>query len=439
MLGDLRRLFVPAPTLTVLFHWRLPPVPRARLHRTGTMASCYEYVTPEQLAGFDKYKYSAVDTNPLSLYVMHPFWNSIVKIVPKWLAPNLITFSGFLLLVFNFFLVAFFDPNFYASAPGHQHVPNWVWIVVGILNFTAYTLDGVDGKQARRTNSSTPLGELFDHGLDSWACIYFVVTVYSIFGRGEYGVSVIVLYFLLWVVLFSFILSHWEKYNTGFLFLPWGYDISQVTISIVYLVTAVVGVEAWYAPAVFSLLYRDLFTSMIVGCAVTITLPMSLSNVYKSYRSNTLKHTSFYESMLPFISPLLLFTFSTLWVFLSPSNILEGHPRVFYFMVGTAFANITCKLIVCQMSNTRCQALNWLLLPLALVVLIVLTGLAQNSETVLLFSLTAFITVAHIHYGIQVVNQLSKHFKILPFSLKKPSTDWLEEEEKIGPKTSEEV
>ncbi|EDM02994.1 similar to mKIAA1724 protein (predicted), isoform CRA_b [Rattus norvegicus] len=180
----------------------------------------YEYVSPEQLAGFDKYKYSALDTNPLSLYVMHPFWNTIVKVFPTWLAPNLITFSGFMLLVFNFLLLTYFDPDFYAS-------------------------DGVDGKQARRTNSSTPLGELFDHGLDSWACVYFVVTVYSIFGRGPTGVSVFVLYLLLWVVLFSFILSHWEKYNTGVLFLPWGYDISQVTISFVYIVTAVVGVEAW--------------------------------------------------------------------------------------------------------------------------------------------------------------------------------------------------
>lgn len=94
--------------------------------------------------------------------------------------------------------------------------------------FLPLSPDGVDGKQARRTNSSTPLGELFDHGLDSWACVYFVVTVYSTFGRGSTGVSVFVLYLLLWVVLFSFILSHWEKYNTGILFLPWGYDISQV-------------------------------------------------------------------------------------------------------------------------------------------------------------------------------------------------------------------
>uniref|UniRef100_A0A674G809 Selenoprotein I n=1 Tax=Taeniopygia guttata TaxID=59729 RepID=A0A674G809_TAEGU len=40
-----------------------------------------EYVSPEQLAGFSKYKYSAVDSNPLSLYVMHPFWNAVVKLL----------------------------------------------------------------------------------------------------------------------------------------------------------------------------------------------------------------------------------------------------------------------------------------------------------------------------------------------------------------------
>ncbi|NWW39743.1 EPT1 Ethanolaminephosphotransferase, partial [Panurus biarmicus] len=298
-------------------------------------------------------QYSAVDSNPLSLYVMHPFWNAVVKIFPTWLAPNLITFSGFLLLVFNFFLMAYFDPDFYASAPDHQHVPNGVWIVVGLLNFMAYTLDGVDGKQARRTNSSTPLGELFDHGLDSWACVYFVVTVYSTFGRGSTGVSVFVLYLLLWVVLFSFILSHWEKYNTGILFLPWGYDISQVTISIVYIVTAFVGVEAWYAPFLFNFLYRDLFTAMIIACALTVTLPMSLYNFYKAYKNNTLKHHSVYEILLPLVSPVLLFLLCTTWIFLSPTDILEVQPRLFYFMVGTAFANISVRASALCLRNWR--------------------------------------------------------------------------------------
>lgn len=116
-----------------------------------------------------------------------------------------------------------------ASPPLTQLIKQLLFALVLMLTFSCvFVADGVDGKQARRTNSSTPLGELFDHGLDSWSCVYFVVTVYSIFGRGSTGVSVFVLYLLLWVVLFSFILSHWEKYNTGILFLPWGYDISQV-------------------------------------------------------------------------------------------------------------------------------------------------------------------------------------------------------------------
>uniref|UniRef100_A0A8B9UGE2 Ethanolaminephosphotransferase 1 n=1 Tax=Anas zonorhyncha TaxID=75864 RepID=A0A8B9UGE2_9AVES len=306
-----------------------------------------------RISGF-LHEYSAVDSNPLSLYVMHPFWNTIVKVRPRP-APNR-TAKPVLPWVFLI-----------SAAPDHQHVPNGVWVIVGLLNFIAYTLDGVDGKQARRTNSSTPLGELFDHGLDSWACVYFVVTVYSTFGRGSTGVSVFVLYLLLWVVLFSFILSHWEKYNTGILFLPWGYDISQVTISIVYIVTAIVGVEAWYAPFLFNFLYRDLFTTMIIACALTVTLPMSLYNFYKAYKNNTLKHHSVYEIMLPLVSPVLLFVLCTTWIFVSPMDILEVHPRLFYFMVGTAFANISCQLIVCQMSSTRCQPLNWMLLPIALV------------------------------------------------------------------------
>lgn len=45
--------------------------------------------------------------------------------------------------------------------------------------------------------------------------------------------------------------------------------------------------------------------------------------------------------MLPLVSPVLLFLLCTTWIFMSPTDILEVHPRLFYFMVGTAFANIS--------------------------------------------------------------------------------------------------
>lgn len=43
----------------------------------------------------------------------------------------------------------------------------WTYISCAVGLFIYQSLDAIDGKQARRTNSSTPLGELFDHGCDS--------------------------------------------------------------------------------------------------------------------------------------------------------------------------------------------------------------------------------------------------------------------------------
>uniref|UniRef100_A0A4W5JP80 Ethanolaminephosphotransferase 1 n=1 Tax=Hucho hucho TaxID=62062 RepID=A0A4W5JP80_9TELE len=110
-----------------------------------------------------------------------------------------------------------------------------------------------------------------------------------------------------------------------------------------------------------------------------------------------------YEAFLPFLSPVLLFLLSSVWVVFSPSDILLQQPRVFYLMVGTAFANVTCKLIVCQMSNTRCQPLSWLLVPMATVVLLAVTGLVAN-ETLLIYLWTAIVILTHVHYGVSVVS-----------------------------------
>ena len=45
--------------------------------------------------------------------------------------------------------------------------PRWVYLFCAIGLFVYQSLDAIDGKQARRTNTNTPLGELFDHGCDS--------------------------------------------------------------------------------------------------------------------------------------------------------------------------------------------------------------------------------------------------------------------------------
>ena len=54
-------------------------------------------------------------------------------------------------------------------------------LMIFIFIYVSLT-DGIDGKQARRTQTCGPLGELFDHGLDSWSTMFITTALYSVFG-----------------------------------------------------------------------------------------------------------------------------------------------------------------------------------------------------------------------------------------------------------------
>uniref|UniRef100_A0AC34QT71 Ethanolaminephosphotransferase n=2 Tax=Panagrolaimus sp. JU765 TaxID=591449 RepID=A0AC34QT71_9BILA len=181
----------------------------------------YKYLDAAKLRGFDSYKYCCIDNSPIAVYISHPFWNWFVKFYPEWLAPNVLTLSGAMLVMGCYFFVSLMDPDLKANnfgMPEDMNLPNWVWLVASICTFVAHLLDGTDGKQARRVGASGPTGELFDHGLDSWSTVPFTITIFSIFGRGAYSVDPIHLLGVLITVQLVFIVTHWEKYNTGVLF-----------------------------------------------------------------------------------------------------------------------------------------------------------------------------------------------------------------------------
>nr|CAH0101449.1 unnamed protein product [Daphnia galeata] len=377
------------------------------------------YLRKEQLDGFDNYKYSAVDNSPLSRWVMHPFWNAVVKICPEWVAPNLLTFVGFLFTAGNWVMLGYYDYYYYASSEGHSHIPNWVWLVCAINHFLAHTLDGIDGKQARKTQSSTPLGELFDHGLDSWTSFFIPAVLYSVFGRVEHSISILRLYFCLINVLFTFLSSHWEKYNTGVLFLPWGYDVSQLCTLIIYLVTFAAGYEFWKFTLPGGITAGACFELMMWSGSLLTSLPVTFYNMYRAHRDGTGKNRTLWEDMRPLVAPFIFFSLTTLWVLVSPTNILETDPRCFTFMVGIVFSNICCQLIVAQMSNTRCEIFNWLLVPVGVVVAAALMiPSSLNLELPLLYFLTAFTFLSHVHYGFCLVRQMCRHLNIWCFRLK---------------------
>ena len=121
-----------------------------------------------------------------------------------------------------------------------------------------------------------PPGELFDHGLDSWATVFIPLSLYSMLGRGdEWAGPPSQAFFPCLAVLGTFLISHWEKYITGVLYLPWLYDVTQLVGPAVGVASCVVGV-----------------VSCVVGVASCVVGVVSCVVVYRvTMHSRTHTHT----------------------------------------------------------------------------------------------------------------------------------------------------
>lgn len=153
-----------------------------------------------------------------------------------------------------------------------------------------------------------------------------------------------------------------------------------------------------------------------------MSVPVTLFNVWIAYRDGTQKQSSLYEGLRPLIPFTMLFILSSGWAVYSPTDVLNRDPRMFFLMVGTIFSNIATRLIVNQMSSTRCEIINWLLVPLSAQILVFFTlptrWVAQPLELYSLYIFTAYVCLVHIHYGVCVVRQMCRHFRIRCFSLR---------------------
>lgn len=107
----------------------------------------------------------------------------------------------------------------------------------------AQTLDNLDGKQARRTGSSSPLGLLFDHGCDALNVSVGTMTMGCVL---QLGATWKMLAFA-WSAHVVFICATWEEYYSGSLQLPLINGPTEgILIGIsLKLFTAIVGTQFW--------------------------------------------------------------------------------------------------------------------------------------------------------------------------------------------------
>lgn len=126
------------------------------------------FISEQGLLNLKKYTYKSGKYTWLDNQ-LNPFWVWATELLPIWLAPNLITFVGWILVLLSYANMLRYDFTF------QKTLPSWCFFFAAFCTFTYMNLDAMDGKQARRTKSSSPLGQLFDHGCDSFSITFFVL------------------------------------------------------------------------------------------------------------------------------------------------------------------------------------------------------------------------------------------------------------------------
>lgn len=104
----------------------------------------------------------------------------------------MITLIGFMHSLAGFAVVMYYSQLMTVALPSWAYVLYQAVNTVVMLNdpscsiayvlFMYMTFDAVDGKQARRTGSASPLGQLFDHGCDAINLIFTVFMTWAVFG-----------------------------------------------------------------------------------------------------------------------------------------------------------------------------------------------------------------------------------------------------------------
>ncbi|KAI9248614.1 CDP-alcohol phosphatidyltransferase-domain-containing protein [Sporodiniella umbellata] len=374
-----------------------------------------EFLSQDQLNALHSYKYSAIDRSLTTKYILSHYWNWCVQFFPINMAPNLITLTGLMFMIVNVILAVFFAPDMGLEGP------SWLYFSFAIGLWLYSTFDNVDGKQARRTNSSSPLGELFDHGCDAINCSFAAILQATALGAGHSKSSV----YLYAIATLGFYLSTAEEYHTGTLYL--GYvnaPTEGVVLScIIFILSGIYGPGFWQTTYKLSWIPElTLADGLIWFVGILFLLTHAPSCLYAMYKVCKSKNQPFVRTMLVQNSPIAAYIISLyLWVTSPYSTILSHHHFIlFAITTGIVFGRMASKIILAHLTKSRFPRFTVLLIPL--IVGAVLTNapriipigslLTAESEYLFLCSYFAFAVIAYTRWALVVIHSFCTFLNI---------------------------
>ncbi|CAE8707767.1 unnamed protein product [Polarella glacialis] len=375
-------------------------------------------LTPSGLEHIANHKYKAGKYTPLD-NLLNPWWLRMSEALPIWFAPNLVTLLGFAPLLVTYVLVWFSSPD--CSTPPSRALA----AVTSVALWFYQTMDALDGKQARRTGSSSPLGQLFDHGCDCLATVSQHSAVYSVLCTGSSpwtfaGLS---------AVQTGFFMAQWQEYYTGVLrtsFGPVGVTETQYVVMAIALTGFLAGPEVVQAfsqgPSAFQLPWLSapnepfgvVFSQGWVVFVVFMVVICFVKTIGHIIEEKGVKGVA--PAMKDLLPITVMNVLIPLW---NPAMQLRA-PRLLILLNGLIFFYLTAQMILFSMARMPFPAVQLLILPYAALVRRSWT-LEPDVMYTLLLVYTLAIACWILLWLSAVIEELKARLGIYAFSLAKPS------------------
>mmetsp|Transcript_5724 Transcript_5724/g.12465 ORF Transcript_5724/g.12465 Transcript_5724/m.12465 type:complete len:511 (-) Transcript_5724:162-1694(-) len=400
--------------------------------------SWYYYLTPNAAKNLPHYQYHGADLSLLYKYLLSPLaaW-CVDNLTPAWLAPNVITLIGLAWMLVSYCIIWYWCPGMYEAntdldLASTYAVPGAIFLFNGCAMLIYQTLDNMDGKQARKTGSSSPLGLLFDHGCDAvntvlgsanWIAAMGMVpgNVSDLLGNDDhgniqsksllseiFGGDAILAALLVLGPMILFYIGTWEQYYTGKLILPQFNGASDGIFlgATLHFVSFLWGPMFWQSTTLadgaidrlgFATLQGRVRNMDVVLFAAIITLVqeavLKTSFVVRNYGLQTLR------TAIPHV---LLVASVLAIVHLDPTILLRS-PRTMMHLMSGLFTEQTTQLMLDHMVEEKFELRNrWCLVPTVFVAAMMTLGVSFKAE-----NLDAFLFVYTVGLWIYLAFKIS--------------------------------
>ncbi|XP_050300423.1 choline/ethanolaminephosphotransferase 1 isoform X7 [Anthonomus grandis grandis] len=335
-------------------------------------------LSESQLRRLGEHQYSCQSVSIFDK-LLQPYWNWLVLRVPIWLAPNLLTIMGLIVNIFTALVLVSFSPD------AKEEPPRWTCALCAIGLFIYQSLDAIDGKQARRTGSANPLGELFDHGCDSLSTVFVAVSACTAVQLGNYPAW---MFFQCFCAMTLFYCAHWQTYVSGTLrFGKVDVTEAQITIMTILLVSAIFGPSIW-----------------------------SIKEGGKGKNGSTIAGTS----VLSPVIPILLVVLPAFIIYKKSEQLIyQSHPVLYIFTFGLVAAKVTNRLVVAHMTKSEMEMWDYSLVGPAMLFFNQYFNTFINEYVVLWLALV-WVTLDLLIYCYRVCHEICAYLRVELFRIPYP-------------------